>query len=115
MRQMTLDAGRGVAMAALEPRVVLLVHDVAVHARARVGRKIREALGIDEGESAHAHRDPQQTNERDDKPRSCHGTSLTGKADPRKLARGPAPDRAVHRSREAQPCAGSSPGARARS
>src|SRR5262245_50132748 len=31
MRQMTLDAGRGVAMAALEPRVILLVHDVAIH------------------------------------------------------------------------------------
>ena len=51
-RQMALDAGRGVAVPALEPRVVLLVHDVAVHAGARIGGEIGEALGVDEGERA---------------------------------------------------------------
>src|SRR5262249_57099389 len=54
MWQMALDAGSGVAMAALEPPVVLLVHDVAVHARARVRREVGETLRVDEGEGAHA-------------------------------------------------------------
>src|SRR5262245_36669133 len=76
VRQMTLDAGRGVAMATLEPRVVLLVHDVAIHARARIRRKIGEALRVDEGERADADRNPQQADKPDDKPRSRHESSL---------------------------------------
>src|SRR5262249_23312034 len=115
MRQMTLDAGRGVAMAALEPRVVLLVHDVAVHARARIGRQVGEALRVDEGERAHADRNPQQADEGNDKPRSRHGTTVTGKADPRGPARERVPDRAARPIREARPCAGWSPAALARS
>src|SRR5262245_35870883 len=75
MRQVALDAGRRVAMAALEPPVVLLVHDVAVHARAWVGREIREALGVDEGERADAGRDSKQADESDDQPPSRHGAS----------------------------------------
>src|SRR5262245_59414438 len=46
--QVTLDAGGGVPVPALEPGVVLLVHDVTVHAGARVGRQIGEALGVSE-------------------------------------------------------------------
>src|SRR5215831_19532884 len=38
--QVTLDARGGVPVPALEPGVVLLVHDVTVHAGARVGREI---------------------------------------------------------------------------
>src|SRR5690242_2198942 len=41
VRQVALHAGRGVAVTALEPRVVLLVHDVAVDAGARGSRGTR--------------------------------------------------------------------------
>src|SRR5262249_40833964 len=80
---------------ALEPRVILLVHDVAIHACAGIRRKIREALRVDEGERADTDRNPQQANKRDDKRRPCHRTPFTGKADPRRPARGRAPDRAA--------------------
>src|SRR5262245_47891236 len=63
VRQMTLDARRGVPVAALEPAIVLVVHDVAVHARARVGGEIGEAVRVDERERADAGRDPQQAGE----------------------------------------------------
>src|SRR5438093_420416 len=48
VRQMTLDARRGVPVAALEPAAVLVVHDVAVHARAGVGGEIGEAVRVAE-------------------------------------------------------------------
>src|SRR5262245_42815254 len=50
--EMALHARRGVAVAALEPAVVLVVHDVAVHARPRIGGQVREPLGVHEGEGA---------------------------------------------------------------
>src|SRR5215470_7371104 len=56
--QMALDAGRRVPVSALEPCAVLIVHDVAVHARARVRREIRETLGIAEGEGPHPGQQP---------------------------------------------------------
>ena len=56
-------AGRGVTVPALEPRVVLLVHDVAVDAGARIGREVREAFRVDEGEGADAGRNAQQASQ----------------------------------------------------
>ena len=66
VRQVALDAGGGVAVAALQPGVVLLVHDVAVHARARVGREVREALRVDEGEGADSDRDADEDGEQEE-------------------------------------------------
>ena len=66
VRQVALDAGRGVPVAALQPGVVLLVHDVAVHAGARVGREVREALGVDEGERADSDRDADEDGEQEE-------------------------------------------------
>src|SRR5262245_25875046 len=60
VRQVTLDAGGGVPVAALEPGVVLLVHDVTVHAGPRIGGEIGEALGVHEGEGADAGRDAEE-------------------------------------------------------
>src|SRR5262245_10039412 len=42
VRQMAFDAGRDVPVAALLPRVELLVHHVAVDAGARIAREVRE-------------------------------------------------------------------------
>src|SRR5262249_47350068 len=64
--KVALGARRGVRLAALEPGVVLVVHDVAVHARARVGGEVREAVRVDERERADAGRDSQQAGEEDD-------------------------------------------------
>src|SRR5215813_7933097 len=63
VRQMALDARRGVPVPALEPAVVLVVHDVAVHARARVGGQVREAVRVDERERADPDGDTQQAGE----------------------------------------------------
>src|SRR5262249_57221562 len=56
-RQMAFAAGRDVAVAALLPRVVELVHHVAVDARLRVGRQVREPFGVAEREGPDAERD----------------------------------------------------------
>src|SRR5215831_4666120 len=63
VRQMALDARRGVPVAALEPAVVLIVHDVAVHARARIGGKVGETVRVDERERADPDWDSQQAGE----------------------------------------------------
>ncbi len=39
-----------VAVARLEPRRVMLLHDVAVGARLGIGREVRRALCVDKGE-----------------------------------------------------------------
>src|SRR5262249_7367461 len=70
--QVTLDAGGGVPVPALEPGVVLLVHDVTVHAGARVGRQIREALGVSEGEGAHAGEHPDEAGKDQRQSRAAH-------------------------------------------
>src|SRR5262249_47337662 len=70
MRQMALDAGRGVPMTALEPPIVLRVHDVAVHARTWVGGQIRVALRVDERECTDSGGDPEQAGEHNDEARS---------------------------------------------
>src|SRR5678815_1188518 len=70
--KMAVDAGGGVAMAALEPAVVLLVHDVAVDARSRIGREVGEALGVAEGEGADPDRDPDEASEGHDERGSRH-------------------------------------------
>src|ERR1043166_2963057 len=46
------------AVAARDPAVVLLAHDVAVHARARVVGQVRGALGVDERVATDAEREP---------------------------------------------------------
>jgi hypothetical protein len=61
MGQVALDAPGHMPVSALEPSVVLRVHDVAVGARARVGGKIGEALSVDEGESTDPRRDRHET------------------------------------------------------
>src|SRR5262249_35947979 len=46
MGQVTVDASRDRVMRAAAPRGVLLVHDVAVLARARIGREVAETLSV---------------------------------------------------------------------
>lgn len=52
VRQMAVDAASGSVVTGLGPRIVLLVHDVAVGARLGLGRKIRKAFCIVEGEES---------------------------------------------------------------
>src|SRR5215510_4730010 len=59
--QVALDASGHMPVPALEPRVVLRVHDVAVGARARVGGEVGEALGVDEGERTDPRGDSHET------------------------------------------------------
>jgi len=70
--QMALHARRRVAMAALDPGVVLLVHDVAVHTCPRVAREVREPLGVDEREGADAERDAEHAGRDDQQRRAPH-------------------------------------------
>lgn len=53
-RRMTVIACRHAAMAGIDPAIVLLLHDVAIHARLGIVREVGRALGIDESVSAHA-------------------------------------------------------------
>src|SRR5215831_12653416 len=87
--QMALDARRGVPVAALEPAVVLVVHDVTVHARARVGREVREAVRVDERECADAGRDPEQASEQDRDVSTLHAALISFR--PESRSRGPCP------------------------
>src|SRR5499427_9319606 len=80
--QVTLDAGGGVPVPALEPGVVLLVHDVTVHARAWVGRQIREALGVSEGEHAHAGEHPDKAGEDQRQSRAGHHSPPANAVEP---------------------------------
>ena len=56
-RGVTIVAGRHTPMARLDPAIVLLLHDVAIHARLGIVGEIRRALGVDEGVSTHAKRE----------------------------------------------------------
>jgi hypothetical protein len=61
MRQVTIDASRGSVMRALQPRGVLVVHDVTVRACTRVGREITQALTVVEREQPDTGDKPDQT------------------------------------------------------
>lgn len=54
VRSMTVVAGGGVVMARLDPSVILLSHDVAVHAGRRIICQVGIALCVDKSVSAYA-------------------------------------------------------------
>lgn len=53
-RRMALIANGDVVVSRLLPRVIDIVHDVAVHARSRIVRHVGEAAGVAEGEEPEA-------------------------------------------------------------
>jgi len=81
--QMTLDTGGGVPVPALQPRVVLLVHDVAVHTRPRIGRQVRKAPGVHEREAAETRGNADETGEDQEEPESTQREVAFVKADRR--------------------------------
>src|SRR5262249_23173416 len=86
VRQVALDAGGGVPVPALEPGIVLRVHDVAVHAGPGIRREVREAFRVDEREGSDADRDPDQAHESNGQARPGHefpvGARVTPSASP---------------------------------
>src|SRR5204863_5690355 len=59
-REVAVVADGDVVVARLRPGVVLLSHDVAIGAGARVAREVGQPLGVAEGEQGQAGRNPQQ-------------------------------------------------------
>ena len=72
VRQVALDARRGVTVTALEPAVVLLVHRRG-NSRTPADRgEIGEALRVHEGERADTGGDPEQADQENDEALACH-------------------------------------------
>lgn len=63
VRHMAIDANGRCVMAALLPRIKLIVHDVAVGARSRIGAEIRKPFRICEREDAKPGQDAEPQNE----------------------------------------------------
>ena len=64
-RGVTVVAGRHAAMARLDPAVVLLLHDVAIHASLGIIGHVGATLGVNERESADSERQAQSSAEND--------------------------------------------------
>lgn len=63
VRQMTIDTSRDGVMRALCPRVVFVIHDVAVFARPGIGREVAQAFTVVKGEAADSRQSPKQHRE----------------------------------------------------
>ena len=64
VRQVAIDAARHRVVRTLRPGRVLVVHDVAVLAGARIGREVAEPFAVVERECAHAGDGPGQHGEK---------------------------------------------------
>lgn len=58
MRQVTIDAGGGLVMTSLLPRIILVAHYMAIRARPWILGEITQALAIIEGKEAQSGRQP---------------------------------------------------------
>src|SRR5687767_6193956 len=74
MRQMAVDAGGGLVMPGLGPRVVLIVHDVAVGAGLRGSGEITGPFGVVKRERSSAREASAQRHENEDRPSQEQGS-----------------------------------------
>jgi len=62
-RRVAVITGRYTAMARLDPTIILILHDMAIHASLGIIGHVRAALGIDERESTHPERNAKSSAE----------------------------------------------------
>src|SRR5262249_35162440 len=90
--QMTVDTRGHVAMPALHPGAVLLVHHVTVDARARIRGQVGQSSGVPEGEQPHAGEDPHGAREPHEDASLHHVSSMISTMPQRASAESPTPE-----------------------
>lgn len=74
--QVAVHARCCMTVAAFHPRVIVFIHDVAVHAGLGIGREVGQSLRVQKGISADASRDAQSTDEQKEWRRIPHSGRL---------------------------------------